>query len=84
MRTYGIEDQFLWGDKLMILPILEKGVDQKQFYLPGLWYEYYPNGELINDGKTDGTYVNFQIPLNRIKVAVRGGTILFTHTPKAK
>lgn len=80
-RTYGIEDQFLWGDKLMVLPILKKGVLQKEFYLPpGLWY-FYPSNKLINDGKTEGTYVTYQIPLNRIKVAVRGGSILFTHKP---
>lgn len=82
--TYGIEDQFLWGEKLMILPILKKDVVEKQFYLPpgSLWYDYTNNDELLNAGKTDGL-LNFEIPLNRIKVAVRGGTILFTHrTPK--
>ena len=84
-KTYGIEDQFLWGEKLMVLPILKEGVLEKQFYLPaGLWYDYYPNNKLLNDGKSEGTYVNYQIPLNRIKIAVRGGTILFTQKPGIK
>ena len=73
-----VEDQFLWGDSLMVLPILEEGKTERDVYLPdGLWYDY-PTMELLNKNNTNGSHITVKIPLERIRLAIRGGSILFT------
>jgi len=72
------EDQFLWGDKLMVIPIIEEKQTEREVYLPkGRWYDY-PTMDLLTANSTRGTHLQMTIPLDRIKLAIRGGSILFT------
>lgn len=74
-----VEDQFLWGQSLMVIPIVEKGQQSRKAYLPkGIWYDY-PTMKPLNKNNKNGTHVNMDIPLDRIKLAVKEGTILFVH-----
>lgn len=42
MKTYGIDKQFLWGNSLLVTPVLEPGVEYVVGYFPkGLWYDFY-------------------------------------------
>ncbi|RWS13457.1 lysosomal alpha-glucosidase-like protein, partial [Dinothrombium tinctorium] len=71
-KAYEIENQFMWGSGLMILPVLKQGVSHVHAYLPsGIWYEnttkvYHSNGE----------YFNFDAPIDKINVLIRGGEII--------
>ncbi|RWS03697.1 lysosomal alpha-glucosidase-like protein, partial [Dinothrombium tinctorium] len=71
-KAYEIESQFMWGSGLMILPVLKQGVSHVHAYLPsGIWYEnttkvYHSNGE----------YFNFDAPIDKINVLIRGGEII--------
>ena len=39
---YGVQQQFMWGEALMISPVLTEGAVQVDAVIPkGLWYDYY-------------------------------------------
>ena len=79
-----LEDQFLWGDSLMILPILEQGKTEREAYLPkGLWYDFQSLNLLNKDvNDRNGSHIKLSIPIDRIKLAQRGGSILFVQKPE--
>ncbi|XP_064624521.1 maltase-glucoamylase-like [Lineus longissimus] len=74
----GVDRQFLWGEGLLISPILEMGQSKLEFYLPGKqgWYDYYT-------GKVLTTKENEMLvePKTRIPLHIRGGYILPTQEP---
>lgn len=42
IKTYGIDKQFLWGNSLLVTPVLEPGVEYVVGYFPkGLWFDFY-------------------------------------------
>lgn len=76
--TYGIDRQFLWGDSLMISPVLEQGASNVKAYVPaGRWYEFF-TGEIID---SQGQYVTLPADFNKINLHVRGGSILPLQQP---
>lgn len=79
--TYDIETQFLIGDSIMIIPILERNTTETDAYLPaGLWYDYIKQ-IVVSKSIKKGKYLRMRIPLDRIGVLIRGGQILFTQKP---
>lgn len=81
-NTYDIENQFLWGDSVMIIPIVNQGQTQTNAYLPaGVWYDYVAQN-VVSDSANEGRYLKMDIPLDRIGVLIRGGQILFTQKPE--
>lgn len=41
-KTYGIEDEFMLGDAILVAPVLEDYTDSRSVYLPeGKWYNLY-------------------------------------------
>jgi alpha-glucosidase (family GH31 glycosyl hydrolase) len=78
--TAGIQDQFLWGSTLMVVPILSKGATSRTAYFPkGRWYDYYTGTEV--SGPTSGRSRTLSIPLSKIGLFVHGGHILPWQTP---
>lgn len=42
MATLELDRQFLWGQSLLVTPVLEPGVDSVTGYVPrGVWYDFY-------------------------------------------
>ena len=75
-ETLHVEQQFMWGECLLISPVLEPDTTQVEAYFPsGVWYEF-PNGVPLTNGT--GARVNLDVPVTEINVAVRGGCILPT------
>ncbi len=67
--------QYLFGSNLLIAPVTEPEKQFQAVYLPkGLWYDFW-TGEKIDGGKT----IDVEVPLNRIPVYVRGGSLLPLH-----
>ena len=67
-----INDEYMFGPKLLVCPIMEKGQRSKQIYLPEL-----PDGEEWTETVTGikykgGQTVIAQAPLNRIPVFIKG------------
>ncbi|XP_068224181.1 sucrase-isomaltase, intestinal-like [Palaemon carinicauda] len=68
-----IDDQFMWGDNLMIAPVMKEGATARDVYFPeALWYDLI-TGTLAATGPVTQTV---EAPLEVIPVYVRGGSIL--------
>lgn len=78
-NTYGIEDEFLWGPGLLIMPALEQGITIIKPYVPkGVWYD-------VNTGESTsskGERFELNAELTDINVFVRGGYVLPAQEPK--
>lgn len=69
------QDEFGYGDKLLICPILEAGATARNMYFPiGQWYNIFTN-ECINGG--DEHLV--QAPIEDMPIYVKAGAILPEH-----
>ncbi|MCG1037440.1 glycoside hydrolase family 31 protein [Polaribacter sargassicola] len=71
-NTWGIKDQFFFGESLMVGFVTEYQQRTKNMYLPeGVWYNYWTNEKIIG-GKT----VNVKAELEETAIFVKEGTIL--------
>ena len=71
-NTYNLEDQFLLGDKMLVAPVVERGVNNRIVYLPeGTWYDYW-NGTTLNGGWA----YYYNAPLHVLPVFVKEGAII--------
>ncbi|MFL5745474.1 MAG: TIM-barrel domain-containing protein [Niastella sp.] len=63
------EDEYLWGDNLLVAPITSQGATARMLYLPaGKWYS------LANNSVTDGgKYINQPADIKQLPVFVREG-----------
>ena len=67
-----IHDQYLFGDSLMVAPVLKQGAISRDVYFPaGTWYDFWTMAR-IEGGKT----VTVNSPADHIPVFVKAGTIL--------
>ena len=49
---FSFEDEFLLGDKILAAPVMQKGVTEREVYLPkGVW-KYAPDGKKFDGGRT--------------------------------
>jgi hypothetical protein len=66
------EDQYLFGQELLVAPVYVPGATQREVFLPaGRWYEW-ETGRAHQGGKT----ITADAPLDRIPVFVRAGAIV--------
>ncbi|NWX89039.1 LYAG glucosidase, partial [Nothoprocta pentlandii] len=76
--TYGMDKQFLWGQSLLVTPVLEPGADSVVGYFPrGVWYDFY-RGTSVN---SSGEMLKMPAPLDHLNLHVREGAILPTQKP---
>lgn len=75
------DEEYLWGDNLLIAPVTSQGATARMVYLPeGKWYNFYDNS--VQNGKQ---YVNQPADLSRIPVFARaGGFIPVWHADSIK
>jgi alpha-glucosidase len=72
VNTYSVDDQYLFGDNLLVCPVTEKGARSRVLYLPeGKWIDYW-TGQVYNGKKT----IISLSPLDRIPLFVRAGAII--------
>lgn len=74
-EAYNISDEFLFGNNLLVAPVLDSDVVSRKVYLPaGTWASIY-------DGqKFEGGWNKVDAPLGKTPVFVQDGTILFTQS----
>lgn len=75
-KTYDLEDEYLLGYSLLVKPVLDKGINNMDVYLPGssgttAWFDLnthltYPGGKMIN----------VQVDIRTIPLFQRAGTII--------
>lgn len=67
-----IEDQYMWGDNLLIAPVIKKGIEIRSIYLPeGNWYDF-------NSGKlySGNTSIQYPLSLDEIPVFAKAGCFI--------
>jgi alpha-glucosidase len=66
------QDEFTYGDKILICPVLEPGQTNRNVYLPkGKWYDFWSN-EVVDGGKE----VLVATPLDIIPIFVKAGSVI--------
>lgn len=66
------QDEFTFGDKILVCPVLEQGATSRMVYLPkGQWYNFWTH-ELLN-GENE---YNVQAPLETMPLFVRAGSVI--------
>jgi alpha-glucosidase len=69
----GMEDEFMFGDDLLVAPVLHEGQIERDVYLPkGNWFDYW-TGQKFTGGKT----IQLPVTLASIPMFVRGGGFIF-------
>jgi len=77
-RVADIGDEYMFGPALLIAPVTEQGVTNRQVYLPAgtEWYDFWTN-EKVPGGQT----IMAIAPIDRIPVFVRAGSVLPLGSP---
>ncbi|OYX01988.1 MAG: hypothetical protein B7Z14_04700 [Bosea sp. 32-68-6] len=73
-ESYSAEDAFLLGERLLVAPVLDRGVTQREVWLPACaegWFDLW-TGAPHSGGRT----VTAEAPLGRCPAFLRGGSIL--------
>ena len=73
------EDQFMWGDHILVAPVLQKGTTERRVYLPkGEWYKFNSNIKIKG-----GQWITELVDINNIPLFVKAGSFIPT-TPGLK
>lgn len=68
-----IDDEFFFGDNLLVAPVLREGLTERDVYLPkGAWYDYW-TGKSFGGGET----VQVPVTLDSIPMFIRAGGFIF-------
>ena len=71
-KAISIADQYLWGDHLLVAPVLEAGARKRTTYLPeGNWWDFWTNQRVKG-----GFDVTRDVDLATIPVYVRAGAVI--------
>jgi len=66
------QDEFTYGDKILVCPVLTPGCKSRKVYLPkGKWYNFWTN-EVLEGGKE----VEVPTPLDTIPLFVKAGSVI--------
>ncbi|KAM4692298.1 lysosomal alpha-glucosidase [Rhinophrynus dorsalis] len=78
LNTWTIDRQFLWGEALLITPVLEQGKSEVKGYFPaGTWYAF-GSGKGIS---SKGQWMTLPASLDTINIHIRSGYILPGQVP---
>ena len=67
-------DEFMFGDKILVAPIVMQGATKRAVYLPeGEWYDYWTNEKLVGS-----TWTLKDAPLDVCPIYVKAGSIIPT------
>jgi alpha-D-xyloside xylohydrolase len=70
-NTWGIDDQFMVGDRLLAAPLVA-GEAGREVYLPeGQWYDFWTGAP-----HAGGVKIKLTVPLDIIPIFVKGGAVL--------
>lgn len=70
--TAGVQDQFMFGDSLLVAPVLEEGAVRRSVYLPaGRWHDFW-NGQ-AHDGPAT---IEVDAPLHKLPLFARAGSVI--------
>ncbi len=69
--VYGIDDEYLFGDRLLVAPIMDETNRRRVYLPPGVWVDYWSKEKM--DG---GRWLTVEAPLEILPMWVRAGAII--------
>lgn len=84
-NTFYINDQFMWGDSVMVIPIVNEvnftvSQTERDYYLPdGYWWDIQSQSELVEGSSTKH---NVTIDIDKILVLLKSGSVVPAQEPK--
>jgi len=70
--TYNLGDQYLFGPEMMVAPVIHKGQDSIDIYLPGdYWYNFWDDKKLIG-----GKWIKMVTDIQSIPVFIKPGSFI--------
>ncbi len=76
-RVKEINDQFMFGNHIMVAPVVVQGQRARSVYLPeGIWTDYWTKETL-----SGGRYILREVPLNVCPIYVKAGSIVPNYPP---
>ncbi len=70
-ETWQIDDQYMVGDRIMVAPVTAESSSREIYFPAGQWYDFWTGQKY--DG---GNKVSFDVPLDRIPIFVKSGSVL--------
>lgn len=76
-ETKDLNGEFLFGEQMLVAPVVEQGANRKMVYLPqGIWYDYW-TGEKIEGGR----YFIRKAPLDICPIYLKAGSVIPNYKP---
>ncbi len=67
-----VEDEYLWGDNMLVAPVTMKGIGSRSIYFPeGRWFDFLTGKEYAGN-----TRVDFPVTLENIPVFAKAGSFI--------
>jgi alpha-glucosidase/alpha-D-xyloside xylohydrolase len=72
VKAVAVEDAYLWGDSMLVAPVLESGATHRTTYLPhGVWWDYWKSVRIEG-----GSEVTREVDLQTMPLYVKAGAIV--------
>ena len=72
-RTYDLDEQFMFGDSLLVAPVLHEAAQDREVYLPaGEWYDFWTGAR-----HTGGAAIRVPVTLQSLPIFARQGAFVF-------
>lgn len=72
-KLAGTDDEFMFGDDLLVAPVLHEGMTEREIYLPkGVWFDYSTGRQFVG-----GQKIKLPVTLDSIPMFVRAGGFIF-------
>lgn len=73
-RALSIADEYMWGDQILVAPMLEQGATRRRIYLPaGEWWDFWNHQRSKSEV---GIEITREVDLSTIPLYVRAGAIV--------
>lgn len=73
-KALQIADQYMWGDEILVAPVLEKSATSRKVYLPaGEWWDFWSHQRTKSSA---GVEVTREVDLSTIPLYIRAGAIV--------
>lgn len=69
--VYQIDDQYMFGDSILVAPVLSEGGTRKVYLPEGEWYDYW-----TKEKYSGRQWVELAVPLHTMPLFVKGGSII--------
>jgi oligosaccharide 4-alpha-D-glucosyltransferase len=71
-NLFEADDQYMWGESILVAPVLQKGAMERRVYLPkGYWYKYFSHAKIKG-----GQWINDLVDINNMPLYVKAGSFI--------